>query len=144
MEKVYSWYNSAITLIYFLSKDTYKEVFVLNVGYIFNCSWDSQKKERISNLISERILLLTGIRIFEKIDSITFCEKEWIKDQLSENSCSLSNERAVALQISEASYKKKYKLLFEKDILFSMLTPGEGQSYFDNLIIKLKNTIQEN
>ena len=144
MENVHSWYNSAITLIYFLCKDTYKEVFILNVDYNFNCSWDSQKKERISNLLSERILLLTGIRTFKKIDSITFCEKEWIKDQFSGNSYLLSNERAAALQISEASHKKIYKLVLEKDILFSMLMPGEGQSHFDNLIIKLKNAIQSN
>ena len=95
-------------------------------------------------MLLERILLLTGIRIFEKIGSINFCEKELNEDKLSENSCLLSDDRLAALHITEASYIKTYELVLEKDILLSMLTPGVGQSHFDNLILELKNAIQNN
>ena len=117
-------------------------MFILIVIYNFNCPWDSLKKERISHLLSERILLLTGISIFDKIGSINFCEKEWIKEKLSENSCLLSDDRLAALKVTEASHIKTYELVLEKDILLSMLTPGEGQSHFDNFILELKNAIQ--
>jgi hypothetical protein len=119
-------------------------VFILIVSYNFNCYWNYPKKERISQLLSERILLLTGIRVFEKIGSINFCEKEWIEDKLSENSCLLSDDRLAVLNILEDLYKKTYELTLEKDILLSMLTPGVGQSHFDNLILELKNAIQSN
>lgn len=99
---------------------------------------------RVSHLLSERILLLTGTKIFDKIGSINFCEKEWIEDKLSENSYLLSDDRLAALYINEASYIKTYELVLEKDILFSTITPGAGQSYFDNLILELKNVIQNN
>jgi hypothetical protein len=138
------WYNITITSIYFLYKDICKEVFILIVNYSFSCSWNSEKKGRISHLLSERILLLLGVKIFEKISSINFCEKEWIKDKLSENKCLLSDDRLVALHITEASHKKTYEIWLVNDILFAMLTPGEGQSHFDNLILELKNAIQNN
>lgn len=114
------------------------------ISYNFNCSWNSQKQEHISHLLSERILLLTGNSIFEKIGVINFCEKELLEDKLSENSCLLSNNRIAVFNITVTSHSKKYDLLLEKDILLSMLSPGPGQSYFDNLILELKNAIQNN
>ena len=95
-------------------------------------------------MLSERILLLTGNRIFEKIGSINFGDKEWLEDKLSGNCCLLSYDRLAALFITEDLYIKTYELVIEKDILLSMLTPGAGQSHFDNLILELKDAIQNN
>ena len=119
---------------------------ILIVNYDFNCSWNFKKKERISHLLSERILLLTGNRIFEKIGSIRFFskKKEWTEEKSSENCCLLSDDRLAALYITEDSSIKTYELVLEKDILLSMLTSGAGQSHFDNLILELTNTIQNN
>lgn len=114
------------------------------VSYNFNCSWNSHKKERVSHLLLERVLLLVGNSILEKINSINFYEKEWLEDKFSEGSCLLSDDRLVVLNITESLYKKTYELALEKDILLSMLTPGAGQSHFDNLILELKSTIQNN
>lgn len=114
------------------------------VSYNFNCSWNIPKKERVSHLLLERILLLTGIRIFEEISSINFCEKEWIEEKLLENGFLQFDDKLAALHFTEASNKKTYNLVLEKDIILSMLTPGAGQSYFDNLILEIKNTIQNN
>lgn len=144
MERVYSWYNSTIACIYFLCEDTYKEVLNLIVSYNFNCLWNSTKKERISHLLSERILLLTGIRIYEKVEGLNFCEKEWIQNQLPESISLLSDDRLAFLHISKVSYKITYELFLEKDILLSMLMPGAGQSYFDDMILKLIDVIQNN
>jgi len=120
-------------------------VLILIVNYDFNCSWNFKKKQRISHLLSERILLLTGNSIFEKIGSITFGEKkELIEDKLSGNCCLLSDDRLAALYITEDSSIKTYELVLEKDILLSMLTSGAGQSHFDNLILELTNPIQNN
>ncbi|HYE09414.1 MAG TPA: hypothetical protein VEF53_04485 [Patescibacteria group bacterium] len=127
-----------------LCKDAYKEVIIVIVDYSFNCSWNSPKKERISNLISERVLLLAGPIIFGKIDSIRFYEKQWIEDNLSENSYILPDVRLAALHIAEGSCEETYELVLEKDILLSMLTPGAGQSHFDNLILEFRNAIQNN
>lgn len=117
---------------------------ILVIYYSFNCPWDSPKKERISNLISERVLLLIGPKVFEKIISLRFCVKEWIEDNPSDNSYKLSDARLASLRITEDSSTETYELVFEKGILLSMLTPGAGQSYFDNLILELRNAIQNN
>ena len=117
---------------------------VLIVSFDFDCSWNSLKKERILQLISERILILTGSRVFEKISNISFCEKEWFEDSLSDTYCLLSDDRGAALRITKSSDMKSYELMLEKDILLSMLSPGAGQSHFDNLILELKNIIQNN
>lgn len=112
------------------------------VNYNFNCCWNSQKKERITHLLSERILLITGIRIFEKISNISFYEREWIKEKLSENSYVVSGDRLAAVQIIEASCVRTYELVLEKDILLFMLSDGAGQSHFDNLVSEFKSIIQ--
>ena len=117
-------------------------MFILIVRYNFNCPWDSQKKERISQLLSERVLLITGKNIFEKIRNISFCEREWIEDKLPISECLLSGDRLAALSITRDSYIEAYEIIVEKDMLFSMLATGAGQSHFDDLIIKLKKIIQ--
>lgn len=114
------------------------------IRFNFNCSWNSAKNKRISDLLTERILLLTGSEILEKIESVNFCEKKLIKEKLSENSCLLSDDRLAILQTTEVSNKKSYELLLEKDILLSMLMPGAGQSYFDNLILEFRKYISKN
>jgi hypothetical protein len=101
-----------------------------------------QKKARIFHLLSERVILLVGIRILEKINNISFIEKEWIKGNLPENSYLLSDDKLAVLHIIKDSNIKTYELILEKDILLSMLTPGLGQSYFDNLMLEIKAAIQ--
>lgn len=112
------------------------------VNYNFNCHWDTSKKERISQLLCERTQLITGSRVFEEINSINFCEKEWFEDKLSENDFILSNDRLAIVKIIGVTQVKKYELVLEKDILLSMLTSGAGQSDFDNLIVKFEYSIQ--
>jgi hypothetical protein len=119
-------------------------VIILIVSYNFNCPWNIQKKERVSHLLMERILLLTGTREFQKISSISFNEKKWIEEKLLENGFLQLDDKLAAIQFAEVLNKKTYSLVLEKDILLSMLTPGAGQSYFDNLILEIKNSIQNN
>jgi hypothetical protein len=119
-------------------------VITLIVSYNFNCSWDIHKKERISHLLLERIFLLAGSGLMEKIVSINFCDKDYIKEELTGNGLLLFDENYAALHFVESSNKKTYNLVLEKDILLSMLTPGAGQSFFDNLILDIKNAIQNN
>jgi hypothetical protein len=116
----------------------------LVINYNFNCAWDLQKKDRISHLLSERVLLILGIKIFKVISSLNFCEKEWFKEILSENTIVLSNDQLAVIHIIETSCIKMYELVLVKDILLSLLKPGAGQLHFDDLILELKNIIQNN
>jgi hypothetical protein len=113
----------------------------LIVCYNFNCSWNNEKRERVSRLLLERILLLTGSKTFTKISSINFCEKEWIEEKLVENGLFQFNKKLATIRFAETLNKKTYSLVLEKDILLSMLIPGAGQSYFDNLILEVKDRL---
>lgn len=110
------------------------------VRYNFECIWSSEKREKISRLVSERIQLLVGIGVYEKIERISFNENDMIKGS-SENSYFLTDNKSAVLDVIQASSKEKYELTLEKDILLSILKPGVGQSNFDNIIIKMKNII---
>lgn len=111
-------------------------------NYNFNCAWDYRKKERISHLLSERVLLLVGICIHRKISNITFCERECIAKKALERNCIQFEDKFTILCITGTSNTKTYELVMDKEILFSMLLPGVGQSHFDNLILTLKNVVQ--
>lgn len=113
------------------------------VSYDFNCHWDSQKKERISHLLSERVLLIMGEDIFEKIRTISFCERERIKGKLLTRRWLLVCNRLAGLSVARDSFISTYEIVIEKDVLFSILIPGSGQSCFDELIIKLKAIIDK-
>jgi len=115
-------------------------VFELIISYNFDCLWNTQKKERITKLLKERLSLLVGNWMLEKIDEINFCEREKIEDQMSEKYY-ITNEKYSLLQNNKNSSKNNYRLLIDKDILLSILIPGNGQANFDNLIIKLLNKL---
>lgn len=113
------------------------------IDYSFNCSWDFDKKDRITSLILERVLLLCGHRVFDKIASLKFCEKTWIYDNLSINRHLLYRMTPVTYYINETGVTDIYEVVLDKCILLSMLNPGTGQSNFDNLILELRNTIEK-
>lgn len=79
--------------------------------------------------------------MFQKIVRINFCEKELIEKGLAENNLLLLDHEYAGFHIVEGSFAKTYELVLEKNILISMLTPGVGQSHFDNLILKFKEVI---
>jgi hypothetical protein len=110
------------------------------IDYNFECLWDSKKKERISDLLSERVSLLIGNRIFQKIECLSFCKKEDIPSRAT-NVYVLSNERCAIINTAKTTDAKVYRLILDKEVLFSMLKPGEGQAYFDNLILEMKEAI---
>lgn len=115
------------------------EVLNMVVLYNFDCPWNISKRDRISRLVLERTLLLTGTAIYEKIANINFCESNLIECKVSGLNYFLSFDRTAVLEITNNSYE----LIFEKNILFSMLTPGSGQSRYDNLVLELTN-VQQN
>ncbi len=79
--------------------------------------------------------------MFQKIARVSFCEKEFIKKEVAENSFFLSDNEYTCLCIVEGSFIKTYNLVLEKRLLTSMLTPGAGQAYFDDMILEFKKGI---
>src|SRR5690606_20338728 len=126
---------------YISCKECYKEVFILIVSYSFNCIWNISKKERVSQLVLERILLLTGTGVLKKINNIDFCEKVWIEENLLECRLFQLGDKVAKVYSLEVLKTKTYSLIIDKEILLSMLIPGGGQSYFDNLILEIKDTL---
>ncbi len=103
---------------------------VVNID--FKCIWSPEKIERISQLIIERVLLLVGTRIFEKIKCISFYDEK-VADNI------LYKDKSMLPYVFISS--DMYELTLKSSILLSMLIPGAGQSQFDNLIIKLRNFV---
>ncbi|WMT42285.1 hypothetical protein RE628_07750 [Paenibacillus sp. D2_2] len=92
----------------------------------------------------ERISLLAGAELIDKIVRINLSDKERFREEITGGEFLLFDVNYAALYFVESSNIKKYSLVLDKNILLSMLKPGAGQSFFDNLILDIKNAIRNN
>ena len=108
----------------------------MNIKLEYPYKWSYQKEVSIISLILERVNLLIGENCTSKIFNLVFASK-------LPNHDSLSTLFYMKDAIIKKNLENDIEFFINGEVLNGMLSPGVGQSYFDEIVVSAKGIIQK-